>query len=51
MAQIGHTGIVKEDDFYDPLLAGEKGNADGNYNKSEDRLKWKQKKDMKFNQK
>ena len=51
MAQIGHTGIVKEDDFYDPLLAGEKGNTDGHYNKSEDRLKWKQKKDMKFNQK
>ena len=51
LAQIGHTGIVKEDDFYDSLLAGEKGNTDGNYNKSEDRLKWKQKKDIKFNQK
>jgi len=39
---------VREDDFYDPLLAGEKPNADGNYNKSEDRLQWKAKKDAKF---
>mmetsp|Transcript_3424 Transcript_3424/g.5804 ORF Transcript_3424/g.5804 Transcript_3424/m.5804 type:complete len:271 (+) Transcript_3424:170-982(+) len=43
----GHSGIVREDDFYDPLLAGERP-SDGNYNKNEDRLKWKEKKDAKY---
>jgi hypothetical protein len=39
----GHHGIVREDDFYDPLLAGEK-NADGNYNHSDERIQWANKK-------
>lgn len=47
LAQEGHSGVVREDDFYDPLLAGERSTADGNYNTPEDRLAWKQKKDAK----
>jgi len=43
MAQDGHDGIVREDDFYDPLLAGEKTNASGNYNNTLDK-KWMEKK-------
>jgi len=45
--QEGHTGIVREDDFYDPLLAGEKVNASGNYNSVEGREEWAKKKDKK----
>jgi hypothetical protein len=41
LVEEGHSGIVREDDFYDPLLAGERGAGDGNYNKNEDRSKWK----------
>ena len=48
LAQEGHSGIVREDDFYDPLLAGDKQAVDGNFNPSEDRLKWKEKKDAKL---
>jgi len=44
LIDVGHDGIVKEDDFYDPLLAGEKPNSGGNYNKSEDRVKFLEKK-------
>jgi ATPase subunit of ABC transporter with duplicated ATPase domains len=50
LAQEGHSGIVREDEFYDPLLAGERG-ADGNYNTPEDRGTWKQKKDAKYQRK
>jgi ATP-binding cassette subfamily F protein 3 len=39
----GHSGIVREDDFYDPLLAGEKTSA-GNYNISGDKKAWIEKK-------
>lgn len=46
LAEEGHTGVVKEDDFYDPLLAGERA-SDGNFNKNEDRSAWKAKKDIK----
>ena len=42
LVEEGHSGIVREDDFYDPLLAGERGVGDGNYNKNEDRTIWKQ---------
>lgn len=48
LVEEGHDGIVKEDDFYDPLLAGEKPNSGGNYNKSEDREKWLEKKNKQF---
>ena len=41
LVEEGHSGIVREDDFYDPLLAGERGVGDGNYNKNEDRTIWK----------
>lgn len=47
LVQDGHTGIVREDDFYDPLLAGEKVNASGNYNAVEGREEWLKKKDKK----
>lgn len=48
LVEEGHSGIVREDDFYDPLLAGERGKGDGNYNKDESRSEWKKKKDTKF---
>ena len=44
LVEIGHHGIVREDDFYDPLLAGEKPNNAGNYNVSEGREEWIKKK-------
>jgi len=47
LVQDGHTGIVREDDFYDPLLAGEKVNASGNYNAVEGREDWMNKKNKK----
>jgi len=47
LVQEGHTGIVREDDFYDPLLAGEKVNASGNYNSVEGREEWLLKKNKK----
>jgi len=50
IAQEGHSGIVREDDFYDPLLAGER-NHEGNYNLSEDRKAWMKKKEGKYNDK
>ena len=37
LIQEGHHGIIREDDFYDPLLAGEKPNIDGNYNTNIDK--------------
>lgn len=49
LAQTGHSGVVREDDFYDPLLAGEKPTSGGNYNVSEDKKKWKEKKDARWN--
>jgi hypothetical protein len=49
LVQVGHNGVVREDEFFDPLLAGER--TDGNYNKNEDRAKWKEKKDAKFDEK
>lgn len=36
LAQEGHSGVVREDDFYDPLLAGEKPQEGGNYNPTEE---------------
>jgi len=48
LAQEGHHGVVREDDFYDPLLAGDERAPDGNYNTSTDRQKWKEKKDAKY---
>jgi len=45
--QEGHSGIVREDDFYDPLLAGEKVNAAGNYNSVEEKEAWLKKKNAK----
>mmetsp|Transcript_21821 Transcript_21821/g.33773 ORF Transcript_21821/g.33773 Transcript_21821/m.33773 type:complete len:81 (-) Transcript_21821:1726-1968(-) len=48
MVHEGHTGVVREDDFYDPLLAGDERAPDGNFNMSEDRVRWKEKKDAKF---
>ena len=47
LIQEGHTGIVREDDFYDPLLAGEKVNSSGNYNTTEGREAWMEKKNKK----
>ena len=44
LQQEGHSGIVREDDFYDPLLAGEKTTNSGNYNVMEDKQKWMDKK-------
>ena len=44
IAQVGHDGIIREDDFYDPLLAGEKAKGGGNFNESLDRKKWLEKK-------
>ena len=38
---------MREDDFYDPLLAGEKVNQSGNYNSMEGREEWMKKKDKK----
>lgn len=38
---------MREDDFYDPLLAGEKVNTSGNYNTVEGREEWAKKKDKK----
>jgi len=38
---------VREDDFYDPLLAGEKVNQSGNYNTVEGREEWVNKKNKK----
>ena len=35
------------EEFFDPLLAGEKPRGDGNYNKNVDKAKWKEKKDQK----
>lgn len=49
LVEIGHHGIVKEDDFYDPLLAGEKPNNAGNYNRSEGKEEWIKKKEAKKN--
>jgi hypothetical protein len=45
----GHSGIILESDFYDPLLAGEKPNGDPNFLVAgdEDREKYKAKKDAK----
>jgi hypothetical protein len=37
LVQVGHTGIVREEEFFDPLLAGGKVNQSGNFNKDEDR--------------
>ena len=45
LVEIGHHGIVREDDFYDPLLAGEKANTSGNYNTVEGREEWVKKKE------
>ena len=36
-----HNQMENVNDFYDPLLAGERGAGDGNYNKNEDRTIWK----------
>jgi hypothetical protein len=47
VAEGAHTGIVREDDFYDPLLAGEKVNQSGNYNTVEGREDWVNKKNKK----
>ena len=47
LIQEGHSGIVREDDFYDPLLAGEKVNTSGNYNTVEGREAWMKKKNLK----
>lgn len=49
LQQEGHSGIVREDDFYDPLLAGEKTTA-GNYNLSEDKKAWIEKKQKRHNE-
>lgn len=38
---------MREDDFYDPLLAGEKVNSSGNYNAVEGREDWMNKKNKK----
>ena len=51
LVQVGHTGVVREEEFFDPLLAGEKVRADGNFNKNEDRAKWKARKDAKHAEK
>ena len=51
LVQVGHTGIVREEEFYDPLLAGEKPRGDGNFNKNEDKAAWKAKKDAKHKEK
>jgi len=47
LVEIGHHGIVREDDFYDPLLAGERTNTSGNYNTTEGREEWVKKKEKK----
>ena len=47
LVEIGHHGIVREDDFYDPLLAGEKVQTTGNYNVVEGREEWMKKKEKK----
>lgn len=46
LQQEGHSGIIREDDFYDPLLAGERTTS-GNYNVSEDKKAWIEKKNKK----
>lgn len=46
----GHGGIIREDDFFDPLLQAkeDRGKGDGgNYNKMVDKAEWKKKKDAK----
>lgn len=50
----GHGGVIREDDFFDPLLQQkeDRGKGDGgNYNKMVDKAEWKKKKDAKQNQK
>lgn len=49
----GHSGVIKEEDFYDALLAGEKPNGDPNFliAGDGDRMKYKNKKDAKHMQK
>lgn len=47
LKEVGHHGIVREDDFYDPLLAGENPNFAGNFNTMEGREAWANKKEKK----
>lgn len=47
-----HNGVIREDDFFDPLLAQkeQRGKGDGgNYNKNISKEEWKKKKDAKQN--
>jgi ATP-binding cassette subfamily F protein 3 len=46
----GHSGIIREQDFSDPLLADER-TAAGNYNLNEDKMDWAQKKKKKEGEK
>lgn len=45
----GHSGVIREEDFYEPLFAGEKPNGDPNFLVADDeeRQKYKAKKDAK----
>ena len=49
LVEEGHSGVIREEDFYEPLFAGEKPNGDPNFlvSDSEERMKYKAKKEAK----
>jgi ATP-binding cassette, subfamily F, member 3 len=52
IVEMGESGIIREDDFFDPLMAAtnERGQGEGgNYNKNVGKEEWKKKKDAKAN--